>query len=67
MLANGDLVSGSTDQIKIWASNDFALKKTIDGHKGLVCAVVQLQNGDLASGSSDYTIKIWNIKNILIY
>jgi len=36
------------------------LKKTLTGHTGLVQSLTILKNGDLASGSSDNTIKIWD-------
>jgi WD40 repeat protein len=36
------------------------LKKTPSGHNDWVWSVTVLQNGDLASGSDDKTIKIWD-------
>ena len=39
------------------------LKVTLRGHNGDINALVVLPNGDLASGSSDDTIKIWNINS----
>jgi WD40 repeat protein len=36
------------------------LKRTLNGHTSGVLALTFLQNGDLASGSADRTIKIWN-------
>ena len=33
---------------------------TLNGHTGSVFALEQLSNGDLASGSVDTTIKIWD-------
>ena len=38
-----------------------SLKKNVTGHGGPVYSLAVLQNGDLASGSSDQTIKIWDI------
>jgi hypothetical protein len=31
------------------------------GHSGVVCSLAVLHNGDLASGSWDRTIKIWDL------
>jgi WD40 repeat protein len=36
------------------------LKRTLNGQTDYVLALTVLQNGDLASGSADNTIKIWN-------
>jgi WD40 repeat protein len=36
------------------------LLRTLNGHTDWVRALTVLQNGDLASGSDDKTIKIWN-------
>jgi WD40 repeat protein len=36
------------------------LKRTLTGHTNWVRALAVLQNGDLASGSYDNTVKIWN-------
>jgi len=36
-----------------------SLKKTLSGHSSTVWALAVLKNGDLASGSSDTTIMIW--------
>ena len=33
---------------------------TLNGHTDLVRALAVLNNGDLASGSADTTIKVWN-------
>ena len=36
------------------------LKRTLNGHTSGVFALTLLQNGDLANGSANRTIKIWN-------
>jgi hypothetical protein len=41
--------------------NDGTLKRTLNGHPfAVVRALKTLPNGDVASGSDDSTIKIWN-------
>lgn len=37
--------------------------KTLKGHSTSVYALIQLSNGMLASGSDDYSIKLWDIKS----
>ena len=64
-------LSGSSDQtIKILKFNDNPTLKskiecvsTLEGHKGPVYTLLELLDGRVASGSSDWTIKIWNIKD----
>jgi WD40 repeat protein len=46
--------------IKIWNTNDGTMIKTLVGHKGPVNSIAILYGGDIASGSSDYTIRIWD-------
>ncbi len=59
-MQNGDLASESYQEIKIWDSLTWSLKRTLTGHSNRVYLLVVLQNGDLASGSDDKTIKIWD-------
>ena len=35
---------------------------TLTGHTGYLMALVELQNGDVISGSADTTIKVWDMK-----
>ena len=64
-------LSGSSDQtIKILKFNDNPTLKskieclgTLQGHKGAIYSLLELLDGRVASGSSDWTIKIWNIKD----
>ena len=35
--------------------------QTLEGHKRSVYSIIQLNDGNIASGSFDYTIKIWDI------
>ena len=57
LLPNGDLASGSSDDIKIWRNGQCL--KTLNGHFGRVTALVVLSNENLVSGSGYETIKIW--------
>ena len=61
VLLNGDLASGSYEEIKIWNPTDGTLKRTLEGHSDTALSLAVLPNGDLASGSYDGTIKIWNV------
>jgi WD40 repeat protein len=38
-------------------------KGTFEGHKGPIYCLLELLDGRIASGSTDWTIKIWNIKD----
>ena len=42
----------------------FSLDKNITGHTDKVIAIIQLQNGNLATGSYDQTIRFWNITSL---
>ncbi len=50
-LQNGDLVSGSYREIKIWDSLIGRLKRNLTGHTERVFSLVVLQNGDLEVGA----------------
>ena len=65
-LSNGDLVSSSYQEIKIWNPEDGTLKRTLTGLSYEVGILATLLNGDLASGSSDGVIKVWNTNGIVI-
>jgi WD40 repeat protein len=64
LLKNGDLASASADKtIKLWDTNEGTVKKTLIEHKDEVWALVELNNGDLVSGSSD--VESGNVKSTL--
>jgi WD40 repeat protein len=65
VLQNGDLVSGSYQEIKIWNSSLGSIKNTLIGQRFMVYSLAVLQNGDLASGSYQ-EIKIWDCSTGLI-
>ncbi|CAF0995100.1 unnamed protein product [Brachionus calyciflorus] len=55
---------GSNDNtIKIRSMVDGLQKRTLLGHSSMVTSLILLENGDLASGSYDKTIRIWNVNN----
>ena len=60
VLNNGKLASGTGALIHIWDTETGALTETLTGHNGDVYALALLKNGNLASGSEDNSIKIWN-------
>ena len=66
-LDNGIIVSGSQEGIKLWGLNkdnidgEYVLLKTIKEHKNTVRTFCQVDEEHFASGSFDYTIKIWKI------
>ena len=35
----------------------------LDGHEGEIFCLIELLDGRIASGSSDWSIKIWDVKN----
>lgn len=48
--------------IKIWELSSGQLTRTLTGHKGSVFAVAVSPDGKyIASGSTDQTIKIWEL------
>jgi len=69
-LPDGRLISSKTrnfgsSDIDIWDLTKWFNKciATLRGHKGTIYAFVLLPDGQLASGSSDYTIKLWNLQS----
>lgn len=68
---NNMFISGSSDHfIKILTYDLKSDKKSkiecmgsLDGHKGPIFCLLELLDGRIASGSSDWTVKIWNLKD----
>ena len=68
---NSLFLSGSSDQmIKILKYDINSSPKAkiecignLEGHKGPVYCLLELLDGRIASGSTDWTIKIWNLKD----
>lgn len=61
VLDNGDLVSCSSDGIKIWNTQNQSLVLALNDSQNSYPVKV-LPNGYLASGNTDGSIKIWNTK-----
>jgi WD40 repeat protein len=54
-------VSGSEDRtIKIWGIKSWSVKKELNAHQSSINALAILKNGNIASGSTDKSIIIWN-------
>lgn len=56
-------VKTEKSSIYIRNTNRGFLITKLSGHRDAVLALVELRNGNLASGSSDNTIKIWNVND----
>ena len=49
--------------VKIWCADTGRLLATLRGHENKVCAMaVNFENTLLATGSSDNTIRLWNLE-----
>ena len=61
-LQENDCIAFSAEKSSIYIRDTHigSLITTLSGHGDAVLALVELRNGNLASGSSDKTIKIWN-------
>ena len=60
VLKSGDFAIGTSDVIQIRNKYYGILIRTLTGHTKSVRSLAVLNNGDLASGSDDKTVKIWN-------
>jgi WD40 repeat protein len=63
-LPNGYIVTAAWDKtIKIWDLNKNILIKTLEGHTFAINCLALLSDGNIASGSRNKSIKIWESKN----
>ena len=63
--SNGNLISGlENGLIMIWSLETYELITSLNYHNGCIRCIIKLSNDDYASGSDDFTIKIWNIDNL---
>ena len=64
MMKNGLLLSSSWDTtIKIWNLKTRSCIASLQGHKNIVWDVIELQDGNIASCSSDNRIIVWEKKS----
>ena len=67
ILSNGQLATCSSDKTtRFWDITQGGPKsntcvKSIMGHTGYVCALIELPNNQLITGSHDKTIKVWDL------
>lgn len=66
-LPNGYVASGSYQEIKIWNPDTDGLVKSLTGHSSYVLSLTVTKDGNLASGSFDSSIKIWNNSKIKLF
>lgn len=59
-------ISLDTNEIFIWNWENGTLVKNMTGHTGDINCMKLLSDGRLATGSNDYTIKIWNLNTYSI-
>jgi WD40 repeat protein len=65
---DGEIVSASEHTICVWELNNignYTLKHVLTEHTQKVTSLISLPNGNLASGSYDKTIRIWNGKECI--
>ena len=68
---NNMFISGSSDRIikiftydlKSGKNSKIECLGSLEGHKGPIFCLLELLDGRIASGSTDWTIKIWNLKD----
>ena len=61
LLKDERIVSCSSDESICLFSNNLEFKFSLRGHTSAVCAIAQIENGLIVSGSVDGTIKIWSV------
>jgi len=62
VLSNGLLATSGDGPITLWNMEGSSVL-TMWGHMGAIWVLLELSNGLLASGSSDNTIKLWNLES----
>jgi len=61
-LTNGNIATCSSDKtVRIWNIINYPCIKVFHGHSGYVCALFELPNNVLVSGSHDRSIKFWDL------
>lgn len=59
-LPNMRLAIGVSKELRIWNIQDKTYERILHGHTENILCVTVLRNGNIVSGSSDWTIRIWN-------
>jgi WD40 repeat protein len=61
----GFISSCDDNSVKIWTYNnvinEFEVTQLLDGHENGVTCAIELDNGDISSGSNDMCINVWRI------
>jgi WD40 repeat protein len=66
LVSGGAEIGNSADHyIIVWkpSNESYSYSQTLRGHQSDINAIIQLQDGRLASSSKDRTIRIWKIDN----
>ena len=62
-LKNGDLISGSSDTVKIWNATDWTVKQTLHGHAEWLRDIIVLDNKKIINASDDFSITVLNLND----
>ncbi len=68
-LSNSNILSGSTDKtVKVWRTNytDLVYRRKLIKYKGSINDLKFLNNGDLATCSSNNSILVWDMDNFRV-
>ena len=60
LLSDGKIVSGEEKSIIITNPFENYTSIKLEGHKGAITSLIELNDGKILSGSCDLTIKVWN-------
>jgi WD40 repeat protein len=66
-LRDGRLASGGYEMLNVWDLKTGFRQLTLGGHKDVIRAILQLQNNQVATASSDKSIRIWDLSSSIYY